>query len=62
MSPMVKKKNILTYADDNYQLAANKNKIEALKELQTWVIEAEQWMSGLGLKANINKTELVVLL
>jgi len=60
MSPLVKKKSILTYADDNYQLAVNKNKTEALKELQTRVIEAEQWMSGLGLKVNINKTELVI--
>ncbi len=32
------------YADDNYQLAVNSNKTEALKELQMRVIEAEQWM------------------
>ena len=60
MAPLIKEKNIQTYADDNYQVAIHKIKTEALKELQKRVMEAEQWMSGSGLKVNINKTEMVV--
>jgi hypothetical protein len=50
-------KEIITYADDNYQLGISKDKQTAL---QKKVIEAEQCMSGSGLKVNIGKTELVV--
>jgi hypothetical protein len=53
-------KEILTYADDNYQSGISKDKHTALEDLQRKVIEAEQWMSGSGLKVNIGKTELVV--
>jgi len=60
MAPFVSTKNVLTYADDNYQLGIHKNKEAALKDLQKRVIEAEQWMSGSGLKVNVEKTELVV--
>ena len=60
MAPLIKKKNVLTYADDNYQIAIHKCKTEALKDLQRRIMEAEQWMSGSGLKVNIEKTEMVV--
>ena len=60
ISPLVKEKKFTAYADDNYQVAINKCKKEALKELQAKVIEAEHWMSGSGLKVNIGKTEVVV--
>jgi hypothetical protein len=60
MAPLVSTRGILTYADDNYQLGINKNKELALNDLQRQVIEAEQWMSGSGLKVNVEKTELVV--
>ncbi len=56
MAPFVSTKNVLTYADDNYQLGIHKNKEAALKDLQKRVIEAEQWMSGSGLKVNVEKT------
>ena len=60
IAPFVKEKNALSYADDNYQIAINKSKEEALKALQEKVIEAEHWMSGSGLKVNVEKTEMVV--
>jgi hypothetical protein len=60
MSPLVKEKNILSYADDNYLVAIGKTKVEAVVDLQRQVIEAEQWMSGSGLKVNMSKTEFVI--
>lgn len=60
IAPLIKEKELTAYADDNYQIAIHKCKEEALKELQAKVIEAEHWMSGSGLKVNIEKTELVV--
>jgi len=60
IAPFVKEKNVLSYADDNYQVAISKSKKDALKALQEQVIEAEHWMSGSGLKVNVEKTEMVV--
>ena len=60
IAPFVKVKNAISYADDNYQVAISKSKNEALEALQEKVIEAEHWMSGSGLKVNVEKTEMVV--
>lgn len=60
MAPLVIEKRLLTYADDNYQVTSNKCKNAAVKELEERMIEAEHWMSGSGLKVNIEKTELVI--
>jgi exonuclease III len=60
VAPLVIEKKILTYADDNYQVVSNKCKNAAVKELEERMIEAEHWMSGSGLKVNIEKTEIVV--
>jgi len=55
MAPLVIEKRILTYANDNYQVIANKCKNASVKELEERMIEAEQWMSGSGLKVNIKR-------
>jgi len=60
MAPLVIERRLLTYADDNYQVTSNKCKNAAVKELEERMIEAEHWMSGSGLKVNIEKTELVI--
>ncbi len=52
--------NQLVNIQENYQIAIHKCKTEALKDLQRRIMEAEQWMSGSGLKVNIKKTEMVV--
>ncbi len=56
---LVIKKKILTYADDNYQAVSNKCKNAAVKELEEQM-SFKQWMSGSGLRVNIEKTEIVV--
>jgi hypothetical protein len=60
IAPFVKEKNATTYADDNYQVAISKSKKDTLEALQRKVIEAEHWMSGSGLKVNVEKTEMVI--
>jgi hypothetical protein len=60
VAPLVIEDDILTYADDNYLVASGKQKVEMLADLQRQIIKAEQWMSGSGLKVNLEKTELVV--
>ena len=48
------------YADDSYHLGVGRNKEEAVGKLQLQVVKAEQWMSGSGLKVNLEKTELTI--
>ena len=49
------------YADDSYHLGVGRNKEEAVGRLQLEIIKAENWMSGSGLKVNLEKTELTIV-
>jgi len=43
-----------------YHVATGDNKTDAVNKLQWRVMEAEEWMTGSGLKVNIAKTELTI--
>lgn len=60
IGPLIRAEKILAYADDNYPIGIGKTKDAALADLQQKVIMAEKWMSGSGLKVNLQKTELCV--
>jgi len=60
ISPLIRSEKILAYADDNYPTGAGTTKDAALADLQQKVIIAEKWMSGSGLKVNLQKTELCI--
>ena len=58
--PMLETCSGPAYADDSYHLATGSNRAEALDALQEKITEVERWMSGSGLKVNLEKTELTV--
>jgi hypothetical protein len=60
MSPLTCKTTTPWYADDSYHLSSSKCKATALQILQTGLGSVEQWMTGSGLKVNLEKTELVI--
>ena len=60
ISPMLVTASGPAYADDSYYLGVGRNKEEAIGKLQLEIIKAEKWMPGLGLKVNLEKTELTI--
>jgi hypothetical protein len=60
ISPLIRAEKLLAYADDNYPIGIGITKDAALADLQRRVIIAEKWMSGSGLKVNLQKTELCI--
>lgn len=60
ISPFLETGNGPVYADDSYHLAISKNKADAVRALQQRIIESEKWLSGSGLKVNLEKTELTI--
>jgi exonuclease III len=60
MRPFMTSSGSLSYADDSYMGSRHHNKNTAVQELQAKLIKAEQWMSGSGLKVNIEKTEFTL--
>ncbi len=58
--PLLETSSGPAYADDSYHLALGKSRAEEVRALQEKIIAAEQWMSGSGLKVNLEKTELTV--
>jgi hypothetical protein len=58
--PLLESSSGPAYADDSYHLATGVNKVDAVDKLQRRVTEAEEWMTGSGLKVNIAKTELTL--
>ena len=60
ISPLLVTASGPAYADDSYHLGVGRNKEEAVSKLQLEIIKAEKWMSGSGLKVNLEKTELTI--
>ena len=60
LSPLLEKEEMTSYADDSYLIKASKTKEIALQRLQFQCKKVENWMTGSGLKVNIEKTELVI--
>ena len=58
--PMLESCSGPAYADDSYHLGSGSSKTEALNTLQKKIIEVEKWMSGSGLKVNLENTELSI--
>ena len=60
ISPLLESGSGPSYADDSYHLAIGRNKAESVMALQGKIIESEGWLSGSGLKVNLEKTELTI--
>ena len=60
MSPLLEKEDVMSYADDNYLIRGNKIKEVALQRLQFQVQKVQKWLTGSGLKVNVEKTEIVI--
>jgi hypothetical protein len=60
IGPLIRAEKMLAYADDNYPTGIGPNRDTALADLQRKLIIAEKWMSGSGLKVNLQKTELCI--
>ena len=60
ISPLLESRSGPSYADDSYHLAIGRNKAESVIALQGKIIELEGWLSGSGLKVNLEKTELTI--
>jgi len=60
IEPLLDTLDSIYYADDGYHMSRGTTKMMALKDLEAKVIRAEHWMSGSGLKVNMEKTELIV--
>ena len=60
ISPLIRTEKILAYADDNYPIGIGTTTDAALADLQQKVIIAEKWMSGSGVKVNLQKMELCI--
>jgi len=60
MEPLMEVEDSVSYADDSYNIELGDTKIAALKDLELKLIRVEKWMSGSGLKVNLEKTELII--
>jgi hypothetical protein len=60
MSPLLEIEDVMSYADDNYLIRGNKIKEVALQRLQFQVQKVQKWLTGSGLKVNVEKTEIVI--
>jgi hypothetical protein len=60
VSPLLEKEDVMSYADDNYLIRGNKIKEVALQRLQFQVQKVQKWLTGSGLKVNVEKTEIVI--
>jgi len=60
ISPLLEKEDLVSYADDSYLIRGNKSKEIALQRLQFQVQNVEKWLTSLGLKVNVEKTEIVI--
>ena len=60
VSPLLEKENLTSYADDSYLARGSKNKEEALRRLQFQLERVKKWLTGSGLKVNVEKTELII--
>jgi hypothetical protein len=60
ISPLLKKEDMISYADDSYLIRGNKNKDLALQRLQFQIKKVQNWLTSSGLKVNVEKTEIVI--
>ena len=60
ISPLLKTSSGPAYADDSYHISSGATKDVVLTEIQEKIMAAEKWMSGSGLKVNLEKTEMVI--
>ena len=58
--PLMEMANSPAYADDSYHYGASKTKQHALEILQVKLKAAIEWITGSGLKVNLEKTEMCV--
>ncbi len=60
ISPFLENASGPAYADDSYHIAVSKSKQDAVRALQEKIIASEHWLASLGLKVNLEKTELTI--
>jgi hypothetical protein len=60
ISPFLENSSGPAYADDSYHIAISESKQDAVRTLQDRIIESKSWLASLGLKVNLEKTELTI--